>query len=85
LQSEFERWRRGEIDVFVLNDHIHKFHDGVARDLYKRYAMGEAEWSLASAIARDVVKELEVDPPILQNLRSVIDFARQMRQEDEPA
>jgi hypothetical protein len=39
----------------------------------------------ASAIARDVVKELEVDPPIRQNLRSVIDFARQMRQEDEPA
>jgi hypothetical protein len=39
----------------------------------------------ASVIARDVVKELEVDPPILQNLRSVIDFARQMRQEDEPA
>jgi len=85
LQSEFERWRRGEIDVFVLNDHIHKFHDGISRELYKRYAMGDAEWSVASAVARNIVKESEVDPQILETLRSAIDFARQMRQDDEGA
>jgi hypothetical protein len=85
LQSEFDRWRRREIDVFVLNDHIHKFHDGTSRDLYKRYAMGEAEWSVASAIAREVLKESEIDRSILEALRSVIELARQMGQEDEEA
>jgi hypothetical protein len=75
----------GEIDVFVLNDCIHKFHDGVSRDLYKRYAMGESEWSVASAIARNVLKESEIDHSILNGLRSVIELARQMRQEDEEA
>jgi hypothetical protein len=85
LQSEFDRWRRGEVDVFVLNDHIHKFHDGVSRDLYKRYAMGEVEWSVASAIAREILKESEVDRSILDALRSVIELAQQMRQEDEEA
>jgi hypothetical protein len=85
LQSEFERWRGGEIDVFALNDHIHKFHDGASRDLYKRYVMGEAKWSLAAAIARGIVQESKVDPVILESLRSVIDLIRQMSQEDEEA
>lgn len=83
LQSEFDRWRRGEIDVFVLNDYIHKFHDGVSRELYKRYAMTEAERGVASAIAREVLKEPEIDHSILEGLRSLIEGSRQMRREDE--
>jgi hypothetical protein len=83
LQSEFDRWRRGEIDVYVLNDHIHKFHDGVSRELYKRYAMGEAEWGVASAIAREVLNESEIDRSILEGLRSMIEWGRQTRQEGE--
>jgi hypothetical protein len=85
LHSEFDRWRRGEIDVFVLNDHIHKFHDGVSRDLYKSYAMGEVEWSVVSAIAREVLKESDIDPSVLEALRSMIDLVRQRRQEHEEA
>jgi hypothetical protein len=85
LQSEFDRCRRGEIDVFALNDYIHTFHDGVSRELYKRYIMGKAEWSLASAIAREVLKESEIDPSILEGLRGMIELGRQMRREDEEA
>ena len=71
--------------MFILNDYIHKFHDGVSRELYKRYAMAEAEWSVASAIAREVLKESEVGPSILEGLRGLIDLGRQMRHEDEEA
>jgi hypothetical protein len=85
LEREFERWRRGEIDVFALSEHIHKFHNGAARDLYKRYAMGREEWSLAWAIACGVVKEPEVDPLILRELQKTIDMTREMVQENEEA
>lgn len=71
--------------MLVLNDYIHKFHDGVSRELYKRYAMAEAEWSVASAIAREVLKESEIDDSILEGLRSMIELGRQMRHEDEEA
>ncbi len=31
---EFDRWERGEIDSFALNERVHRFHqDAVARDL----------------------------------------------------
>jgi len=74
LQGQFESWRRGEIDVFKLNERIHQFHDGISRDLYKKYVLGEATWNLAAAIRNDVVKESEVNPLILENLRSLIEL-----------
>ena len=85
LQARVEEWRDGKIDVFALNEQIHMYHDGVSRDLYKRYSMGQAHWSVASAIARAVLKESEVLPALLESLRSVIDLAREMDREDEEA
>ena len=85
LQAAFESWRTGKIDVFSLNEQIHKYHDGISRDLYKAYVMGEAHWSVASAIARGVLKESEVLPELVDSLQSVIDFAREMNREHEEA
>jgi hypothetical protein len=82
LQAQFERWSKGEFDVFELNERIHQYHDGISRDLYKRYVMGEAEWSLAAAIAREIVREPEVDPAILEYLRDLIVLVRQAKAED---
>jgi hypothetical protein len=47
--------------------------------------MGEAHWSVASAIARGILKESEVLPALVKSLRSVIDLAREMDREDEEA
>jgi hypothetical protein len=85
LLREFECWRRGGIDVFVLNEQIHKFHNGISRVLYNRYVGGELEWSVVGAIARGVVKESEIDPVALQGLRKMIDWAGQMKAENEVA
>jgi hypothetical protein len=82
LQAQFQEWRDGKIDVFALNEQIHKYHHGISRELYKRYAMGQAHWAVASAIARDVLKETEVLPSILENLQSLIEWDRQMSKED---
>ena len=77
LQDQFESWRRGELDVFGLNERIHQFHDGVSRDLYKQYVLGEASWNLAAAIRNDVVKESEVNRLVLENLGNLIDLGKQ--------
>ena len=81
LESEFGRWRRGEISVFELNDRIHRFHHGVSRDLYKLYDPRDAEIVVPGAIARGTLKEQEVDPALLKNLAELIEFARTRQQE----
>ena len=64
LEEDFKRWRRGELDVFALNEQIHKYHNGVSRELYKLYAMGDPGLSVAIAARRGVLQEKEVMPDI---------------------
>ena len=37
LHAEFARWKAGEFDAFELENRIHKFHQGPARELWKSY------------------------------------------------
>ena len=81
LESEFGRWRRGEISVFELNDRIHRFHHGESRDLYTLYDPRHAEIVVPGAIARGTLQEEEVDPVLLKNLVELIEFAKRHQQE----
>ena len=43
LESEFKRWRGGQISPFELSDTIHRFHQGPSRRLFSKYdgSLGE--------------------------------------------
>jgi hypothetical protein len=38
LGAQFDRWERGEIDSFELNELVHRFHQDTSREIWKRYA-----------------------------------------------
>ena len=52
LFEDFSRWSGHELDSFELSDRIHKFHDGISRELYKRYTALPAQAAVEYAIAR---------------------------------
>jgi hypothetical protein len=85
LMARFADWRAGKMNVFELNEQIHRYHDGPSRDLYKTYVIGKARWSVASAIARGVLKESEVSPVILESLRGATELFREMEAEGDGA
>jgi hypothetical protein len=74
LENEFNRWRRGEMDVFALNEQIHKYHDGVSRELYKRYVLGEPQWAVAFAVRRGVLQEKELTREMLSYIGGLVEF-----------
>ena len=76
LQGQFERWRAGEINVFELSELIHKFHNGVSRDLYCAYELDKLPFGLAFAVANGIVEESEVAPEILEAIQHIIDLHR---------
>ena|ERR1044072_7693653 len=76
LEAEFKNWRNGQIDVFELNECIHKFHHGVSRELYKLHDPSSAEMVVPFAIARGTIREEEVEPALLQNLSDLIQSAK---------
>jgi hypothetical protein len=74
LRVQFDRWDRGEIDVFELNDLVHRFHHGTARDIWKRYATTHLEPAVASAVAAGVLRKEELPAELVQHLAGLIAF-----------
>lgn len=53
LFDYFQKWKKGEIDVWDLNERIHQHHNGTARSLYNFY---EVVRNPQNAVAHGVVK-----------------------------
>ena len=59
LETEFGRWRAGEIDAHELSDRIHRFHQGPARKLFSMYDHSNLDFAVAHAIHRGSITEEE--------------------------
>ena len=76
LETEFKRWRSGEIDSFALSERLHRFHQGPAQDLYSKYADSDLDWPVANAIHRGIIRPDETDAFTLEALASQLAFLR---------
>jgi hypothetical protein len=74
LRMQFDRWDRGEIDSFELNELIHRFHQDTARDIWKRYATGHPEPAVASAVAAGVLRKEELPAELVQHIAGLIEL-----------
>ncbi len=77
LEEKFQEWRSSSISSFQLNDIIHEFHNGTNRDIWKRYSFLKPEISVPAAIASGILKEEEVPPEILEDMKRSIQFFRE--------
>jgi hypothetical protein len=74
LESEFRRWRAGEIDAFALAEAIHQFHQGPARELFSKYQTSHLDFAVAHAIHRGVLRPEEVGAEVLAILSKHLGF-----------
>jgi hypothetical protein len=68
LESEFRRWRTGEIDAFGLEAAIHAFHQGPARELFSTYGHSNLDLAVARAIHRGSLSAEEAGPETMDLL-----------------
>lgn len=78
VRDEFRRWEAGEIDAFDLEEVIHRFHQGPARELFNRYDTRNLSFVFPQAVARGAVREEELSPALLDALRPDIEAVRAM-------
>ena len=81
LGDAFESWRRGDINSFDLEELIHNYHNGAARDIYKRFTYSPSELPMLAAfvIGSGLVKEDEVEAEVLPHLGNRLAFYRAER------
>lgn len=68
LEEDFKRWRENQITPFELSELIHKFHNGIARDLWNFYETGDAGLIVRRAIDDGVILKPEVGLSISEKL-----------------
>jgi hypothetical protein len=83
LEREFVHWRSGQIDPFELSDRIHRFHDGISRDLYVLYRDLLPIHAVARALGLHLLKENEIPADLLSALESAIELYRDLAGEPD--
>ena len=77
LRAEFDCWGRGDITADELNDRIHRCHDGMSREIWRRYARNHIEPVVAIAVAMAVLSRNELPKALLDHLAGLIESYEQ--------
>ena len=73
VAAAFDQWRAGNLGSGDRAELIHQFHDGPARELFKRYH-SQLEFAVAHAIVRGVIERDTVSPEVLDHCRGAIEY-----------
>lgn len=62
LSRKFDDWNNKKIDCWVLNDHIHEFHDGISRDLFDAYNIRGVDdvYMISRGLANGLLRKEEI-------------------------
>ena len=74
LAEAFDRWKRGDIASSELSNLIHKFHQGLPRELFVKYNTNHLEAPVAHAIVSGVLDKDKIPPELLEHLAAWIKF-----------
>ncbi len=74
LRRHFDRWQRGEIGPSKLNELIHKYHQGAAREIWKHYATNHLEPAIGFCIATGILRRDELPSELCEHVAGWIQF-----------
>jgi len=56
LLASFQKWKQDGMTPFDLDEEIHRYHNGTARDLYNHYGTGDPDMAVLVALAKGILK-----------------------------
>ena len=76
LELSFTKYNNKEINAFDLDNIIHKYHNGISKDLYKKYSFnfsdGMPYMIVASSVKTGLLKKEEVDKNLIGRINEII-------------
>ncbi|MBP2659093.1 MAG: hypothetical protein H6Q69_2125 [Firmicutes bacterium] len=69
LAGKFTLWQENELGIWDLEEAIHQFHNGAARELYKRYTMTSPELVLPYALYKNIIAYEELPEEIADEIK----------------
>ena len=74
LEAAFQQWRAGRVGSGELAELIHGFHEGPARELFKKYNYGQLELVVAHAIVAGILDPSRLPADLVEALGRAIAF-----------
>lgn len=74
LETQFHRWRRGEIHAAELSQTIHQFHVGDSTQLFRLYNNTKDPKLVARAVGTGILDPSALGGNLLDKLETWIDF-----------
>ena len=72
LFDKFQKWKEGEITVWDLNEDIHKYHNEIARGLYKTYTIDDPIFPVVFGIQTGAIDISEINPDCLPEVEKML-------------
>jgi hypothetical protein len=82
IATAIDQWRAGQLGSGELTEIIHEFHDGPARELWKKYNSVPHEFAVAHAIVSGVIEKEAVPADVIEHCRGAIAFFATMPASD---
>jgi hypothetical protein len=83
LAERFDAWRADALSTDELDQAVHHYHNGTAREIWKRYQQGDPLWALAIAVARGVIDLDSLPPEVLAQVEPLITLFSRAKHPDE--
>lgn len=82
LKEKFNDWENGKIDCFELSEHIHKFHNGLSLEIWKKYNNLTPDMTVPDAVALGILERNEIPEEILNIIDSRVKFFQEINKDE---
>jgi hypothetical protein len=83
LAARFRDWEAGRLSSSDLHTAIHEYHDGVGREIWKRFATNNPKVPLAHAVAAGVVAKESLPAEVQEHISGMVEFFQAGEQEQD--
>ena len=83
LAERFDQWRAGTLSCDELDQAVHAYHNGVAREIWKRYDGDDPALPLARAVALGILGRESLPPEVLAHIAGLVDCFSRNADDDE--
>ena len=68
----FKLWQDNQINVWDLEQAVHNFHKGAARELYKHYTMLKPAEALPYALFKNIITYEELPVEVVEEMKMIV-------------
>ena len=82
LAAKFDEWRGGALSTADLDAAVHAYHNGTAREIWKRFSTNDPKMPLAHAVAAGVLPKASLPAEVVEHIASMVEFFEEQERDE---